>query len=146
MITVMGQREFRDAAGLLPEIGDAAERLGDSVPRAHWLPGLAQVLDDEPVVVIDNATGRGFRLTMSGVGDNFQLHTLLAGRLIGDPAHGLLAGERPAPTWLAAATTASPRPPPGTSSSAGSGCLMWQAPTSTRRAGQPTSRSSKAPA
>ena len=104
MITVMARREFRDAAGLLPEIGDAAERLGDSVPRAHWLPGLAQVLDDEPVVVIDNATGRGFRLIMSGVGDNFQLHTLLADRLTGDPAHGLLAGERPAPAWVAAAT------------------------------------------
>ena len=109
MITVMARREFRDAAGLLPQIGDAAAGLGDRVPRAHWLPGLAQVLDDEPVVVIDDATGRGFQLTMSGVGDNFQLHTLLADRLIGDPARGLLAGERPAPAWVAAATTAPPR-------------------------------------
>ena len=109
MITVMGRREFRDAAGLLPQIGDAAAGLEDSVPPAHWLPGLAQVLDDEPVVVIDDATGRGFRLTMSGIGDNFQLHTLLADRLIGDPARGLLAGERPAPAWVAAATTAPPR-------------------------------------
>jgi hypothetical protein len=113
MITVMARREFRDAAGFLPEIGGAVAELGDSVPRAHWLPGLAQVLDDEPVVVIDDATGRGFRLTMSGVGDNFQLHTLLADRLIGDPARGLLAGERPAPAWVAAATTAPPRHPPG---------------------------------
>jgi hypothetical protein len=109
MITVMARREFRDAAGLLPQIGDAAAGLGESVPRALWLPGLARVLDDEPVVVIDDATGRGFRLTMSGVGDNFQLHTLLADRLIGDPARGLLAGERPAPAWVAAATTAPPR-------------------------------------
>lgn len=113
MITVMAQREFRDAVGLLPEIGDAAAELGDRVPRAHWLPGLAQVLDDEPVVVIDDATGRGFRLTMSGIGDNFQLHTLLADRLIGDPSRGLLAGERPAPAWVAAATTAPPLPPAG---------------------------------
>ncbi len=109
MITVMAKREFRDAAGLLPRIGDAAAGLGESVPRAHWLPGLARVLDDEPVVVIDDATGRGFRLTMSGVGDNFQLHTLLADRLVGDPARGLLAGEGPAPAWVAAATTAPPR-------------------------------------
>jgi hypothetical protein len=113
MITVMARREFRDAASLLPEIGDAAAELGDSVPRAHWLPGLAQVLDDEPVVVIDHATGRGFRLIMSGVGDNFQFHTLLADRLTGDPARGLLAGERPAPAWVAAATTAPPRRPSG---------------------------------
>lgn len=112
MITAMARREFRDAAGPLPQIGDAAARLGDRVPRAHWLTGLAQVLDDEPVVVIDDATGRGFRLTMSGVGDNFQFHTLLADRLIGDPARGLLAGERPAPAWVAAATTASSRLPP----------------------------------
>jgi hypothetical protein len=113
MITVMARREFRNAAGLLPEIGETAVELGDRVPRAHWLPGLAHVLDDEPVVVIDDATGRGFRLTMSGVSDNFQLHTLLADRLIGDPARGLLAGERPAPAWVAAATTAPPRPPAG---------------------------------
>ena len=62
MITVMGKREFRHAAGLLPEAGGSAAQLGDSVPRAHWLAGLAQVLDDEPIVVIDHATGRRFRL------------------------------------------------------------------------------------
>jgi hypothetical protein len=42
MITVMARREFRDAADLLPQIGDAAAGLGDRVPRARWLPGLAQ--------------------------------------------------------------------------------------------------------
>ena len=68
------------------------------------------MLDDEPVVVIDDATGHGFHLTMSGVGDNFQLHILLAERLIGDPARGLLAGDRPASAWVAAATTGPPRP------------------------------------
>jgi hypothetical protein len=46
---------------------------------------------------------------MSGVGDNFQLHTLLADRPIGDPARGLLAADRPAPAWVAAATTEPPR-------------------------------------
>jgi hypothetical protein len=108
MVTLMTRREFRDAAPLLAEIGETARQLGDAVPRAQWLPGLAQVLDDEPVVVMDHATGRGFRLTMSGVGDNHQLHTLLADRLIGDPAEGLLEGERPRPEWVAAATTAHP--------------------------------------
>jgi len=111
MITAMARREFRDVANLLPDIGEVAVKLADRVRRAHWLPGLAQVLDDEPVVAIDQATGRGFRLTMSGVGDNFQLHTLLAHRLIGDPASGLLPGEPPAPTWVAAATTAPPQLP-----------------------------------
>jgi hypothetical protein len=49
--------------------------------------------------VVDHVTGRGFRLTMSGVGDNFQRHTLIAGRLVGDPARGLVGGESPAPAW-----------------------------------------------
>jgi hypothetical protein len=111
MITALGSREFRAAADLLPEIGEAAARLGDAVPRAHWLTGLVRVLDDEPVIVLDHASGRGFRLTMSGIGDNFQLHTLLADRLIGDPARGLLSGERPAPTWVAAATAGPPQGP-----------------------------------
>jgi hypothetical protein len=35
MITAMARREFRAAAGLLPESGEAATQLGDSVPRAH---------------------------------------------------------------------------------------------------------------
>jgi hypothetical protein len=52
-------------------------------------------------------------LTMSGIGDNYQLHTLLASRLIGDPARGLLPGEPPPPSWVAAATTAPPRRPLG---------------------------------
>jgi hypothetical protein len=30
-----GRDRFRAAAGLLPEIGEAATQLGDSVPRAH---------------------------------------------------------------------------------------------------------------
>lgn len=113
MITVMARREFRDAANLLSDIGEVAVSLADRVRRAHWLPGLAQVLDDEPAVAIDHATGRGFRLTMSGVGDNYQLHTLLAHRLIGDPARGLLAGNPPAPAWVAAATSAPQQLPPG---------------------------------
>ncbi|WP_308011972.1 hypothetical protein [Actinacidiphila acidipaludis] len=50
------------------------------------------VLDDEPVVVLDRATGAGFALRISGIGDNFQLHTLLADALIG---RGLMAGEAP---------------------------------------------------
>jgi hypothetical protein len=108
MITLMMRREFRDAAGALGEVGTLGDALADRVERAHWLSGLARVLDDEPVVAIDNATGRGFRLTMSGIGDNYQLHTLLADRVTGDASRGLLAGPPPAASWVAAATTAPP--------------------------------------
>jgi hypothetical protein len=111
MIILLARREFRDVAGLRKEIADDAQKLADTVPRAHWLPGLALVLDDEPLVAIDQATGRGYRLTMSGLGDNYQLHTLLADRVIGDPSTGLLTGERPLLSWVAAATTAPPQMP-----------------------------------
>ncbi|MET8448040.1 hypothetical protein [Streptomyces sp. NPDC005209] len=41
------------------------------------------VLDDEPLVVLHRPTGTGYALRMSGLGDNFQLHTLLADVLVG---------------------------------------------------------------
>ncbi|MES5817806.1 hypothetical protein [Streptomyces sp. RG80] len=41
------------------------------------------VLDDEPLVVLHRPTGTGYRMRMSGIGDNFQLHTLLADALVG---------------------------------------------------------------
>ncbi|MFF4324055.1 hypothetical protein [Streptomyces sp. NPDC001568] len=50
------------------------------------------VLDDEPLIVLDRVTGAGFALRASGVGDNFQLHTLLADALIG---RGLVNGQAP---------------------------------------------------
>ena len=59
-------------------------------------------------MVLDRSSGCGFRLTMSGVGDNYQLHTLLAGRVIGP---GLLDGDPPEPAWLDAATDGPPQRP-----------------------------------
>ncbi|MFC9896890.1 hypothetical protein ACFVMC_24665 [Nocardia sp. NPDC127579] len=58
-----------------------------------------KVLDDEPLVVLHRETGTGYRLRMSGMGDNFQLHTLLADALIGG---GHLPGEAPQPEAVAA--------------------------------------------
>ena len=81
------------AAGMTPHAEDAA-----------WLFGLLEVLDDEPLLVLHRPTGRAYDLTISGVGDNFQLHTLLAATLIGDESRGLLPGEPPEEAWVAAAT------------------------------------------
>ncbi|GHI90473.1 hypothetical protein [Streptomyces xanthophaeus] len=50
------------------------------------------VLDDEPLIALDRVTGAGFALRVSGVGDNFQLHTLLADALIGG---GFVEGQAP---------------------------------------------------
>ncbi|MEU0441845.1 hypothetical protein ABZ202_19105 [Streptomyces sp. NPDC006186] len=41
------------------------------------------VLDDEPVIALHRPTGTGYALRMTGIGDNFQLHTLLADVLVG---------------------------------------------------------------
>jgi hypothetical protein len=79
----------------------AVEPLTEEIGVAHWLYGLLLVVDDERLVVLDRGTGSGFEVTIGGVGDNFQLHTLLAANLIGP---GLLPGEPPTPAMVAAAT------------------------------------------
>ncbi|MEU7341247.1 hypothetical protein [Streptomyces sp. NPDC007074] len=81
---------------------DAAERarlLGalDTVQKAtghpfRCLEYALRVLDDEPVVALHRSSGTGYKLRMSSIGDNFQLHTLLADALIGG---GHLAGRAP---------------------------------------------------
>ncbi|MCX2179526.1 hypothetical protein KV205_03125 [Streptomyces sp. SKN60] len=56
------------------------------------------VLDDEPVLAVHRPTGARFALRASGLGDNFQLHTLLAHALIGG---GHLPGRAPSRTAVA---------------------------------------------
>jgi hypothetical protein len=82
----------------------AAEAAQETISASHWLYGLLKVVDDEKIVVLHRETGRGYELTIGGIGDNFQLHTLLAAYLIGDPAQGLIPGTPPDPAWVAAAT------------------------------------------
>ena len=62
---------------------------------------LLRMAEVSRVLVLDRASWRGFRVRFDGVGDNFQLHTLLADALIGK--EGLrLPGTRPDPRWVAA--------------------------------------------
>jgi hypothetical protein len=96
----------KDVRAALPQrrrLTDAVEAVREHVGTAHWLYGLLLVLDDEPLVVLHRPTGRGYRVTVSGIGDNFQLHTLLAAALVGDGSAGLLPGRRPTPAEVAAA-------------------------------------------
>ena len=66
------------------------------------------VLDDEDLIVVHRDSGEGFEFTMSGVADNFQLHTLLAERLV-TPGH--VPGEPPSPEAVAACLGQSPDAP-----------------------------------
>lgn len=63
-------------------------------------------------LVLDRATGRGFRVFFEGIGDNFQLHTLLADALVGEEGQGL-PGHRPDERWTAAFRDAEPDPAAG---------------------------------
>lgn len=103
-------REFRAAMDRREQVLEGATALAKRLPRAHWLRGLCLVRDDEPLIVLDPSTDRGFLLTMSGVGDNYQLHTLLADRLMGPGRGDLLDAQPPEPAWVRAATTGSTGP------------------------------------
>jgi hypothetical protein len=87
--------------------------MADHAADAPWLLGLLLVLDDEQLIVVHRATGRVYELTISGIGDNFQLHTLLAATLIGDPAQGRIPGTPPHPSWTTAAIDGEMAPPGG---------------------------------
>lgn len=76
--------------------------MSDVHDGAGWLAKLFAVLDDEEILVLHPDEKRGYRIRISGVADNFQLHLLLADALIGDPAAGWLAGKSPDPRVVAA--------------------------------------------
>ncbi|MGE7391819.1 hypothetical protein ACQKM2_40770 [Streptomyces sp. NPDC004126] len=83
------RREAPGRAELTTAVARVAELSGE---QFKCLAYALAVLDDEPLVVLDRATGAGFALRASGIGDNFQLHTLLADALIG---RGLVKGQAP---------------------------------------------------
>jgi hypothetical protein len=113
LLLPLQQKRARRALPQRARLTGAVSAMTDAAEDAPWLLGLLLVLDDEELVVVHRATGRAYAVTISGVGDNFQLHTLLAATLIGDPADGFIAGEPPHPAWVAAATDGELAPPGG---------------------------------
>lgn len=94
-VAMLNHPGVRRAAG---SRGEALRLLG-AVERASGLElkSLAHallVLDDEPLVALHRASATGYLLRFTGVGDNFQLHTLLADALIGG---GHVEGRAPSP-------------------------------------------------
>jgi hypothetical protein len=109
----IGRKALARNGNLAARLTAAVEAATELTGGAHWLLGLLLVLDDEKIVVLHRQSGRGYELTIGGIGDNFQLHTLLAAHLIGDPEQGLIAGTPPEPAWVAAATTGPDLQPAG---------------------------------
>lgn len=103
-IAMLGRSKTgRQAARRDPELVGGLARLAGVQPVANWLSQLLAVLDDEDLLILHPGLGRGYRVRVSGLADNLQLHTLLAGALVGDPAQGWLPGQRPSAASLAAA-------------------------------------------
>jgi len=78
----------------------------------HCLRVALNLLENEKVIVLHPELQRGYRIRINNLGLNFELHTLLADALIGDPAQGWLPGQRPDPR-VAAASKDGPFPMPG---------------------------------
>lgn len=107
--TLLQRRVVRDAVRDRDELIAASQALREWRGDVNLLAMLLRVLDDEPIIVLHRHSGRGFRVKIGGIGDNFQLHTLLAAHLIGSEQEGLLPyGTRPSRTQIAAATTGEP--------------------------------------
>jgi hypothetical protein len=56
---------------------DLTQQIAHYHTGAYWIDRILSVLFDEPILVIEPSTQLGFEGTMSGIADNFQLHTLL---------------------------------------------------------------------
>lgn len=74
-------------------------------PHAEFLAGMLQVLDGERLLVLHPGAGRGFEVAITGVADNFQLHTLLGAALV---PRGL-PGQAPAAAVAACARGEGPQ-------------------------------------
>ncbi|MCX5398521.1 hypothetical protein [Streptomyces sp. NBC_00102] len=110
----------RHGSAILPACRDLAAL------ERHDLKCLAYalaVLDDEPLVVLHRPTGAGFEVRIGGIGDNFQLHTLLAHVLIGG---GQVPGTAPSAESVRLATD--PEPARGTTRTAATGAFELLAP------------------
>jgi hypothetical protein len=83
LLYLMQRADVRRALPQRERLTAAAIAAEDDLPEyAPWLVGLLRILDDEPLVVLHRQTGTGFRVRVTGVADNFQLHTMLAATII----------------------------------------------------------------
>jgi hypothetical protein len=118
-------KPLRARARSRPEIAELARAVDGVTGATSLLTAVLRVLDDERLVVLHPGERKGFEVTIGGVADNFQLHTLLADALIGDPAAGRLAGEKADP--IAAAAARGGVIPPGRVTTTGA-FNLWNGP------------------
>jgi hypothetical protein len=95
-------KSLRAAARSQPELLAGTLRC-DEAASSHrsFLATMLQVLDGELLLVLHVPQRKGFDVRISGIADNFHLHTLLAGAIIGPPEEGWVEGEAPTPRAVA---------------------------------------------
>lgn len=82
-LALLNSREVRQQIDGKGDLLALVERADDATEGAFkGLSYALRVLDDEPLIVLHRETRTGYALRITGIGDNFQLHTLLAGALI----------------------------------------------------------------
>ncbi|MEU0490068.1 hypothetical protein ABZ249_12630 [Nocardiopsis sp. NPDC006139] len=91
------------------ELVAVANQLGDHLPDLQEVRALLRMAEAGSALVLDRESGRAFRVLFDGIGDNFQLHTLLADALVGPQGMGL-AGDPPDPRWVRAFRDGDPDP------------------------------------
>ncbi|GAA4901125.1 hypothetical protein [Streptomonospora salina] len=110
MLSQSGVRStVRADPGLRAELVAIANQLSGALSEFGEIRALLRMAEATSALVLDRATGRGFRVLFDGIGDNFQLHTLLADALLGSDGRGL-PGRRPDPRWVAAFRDSPPDP------------------------------------
>jgi hypothetical protein len=98
--------EARKASWSRTSLRASLDALGGQYGHAGLLWMMMKVLDDEPIMVLHPEERKGYRVRISGLADNFQLHTLLADALIGWFSSRWLRGRRPSRAEVAAARDA----------------------------------------
>ncbi|GAA3226109.1 hypothetical protein GCM10010468_54230 [Actinocorallia longicatena] len=67
---------------------ELVDRAAAHCPQLDYVRDLRRVLDGEQLLILDRTTRQGWGVEIHGVGDNFQLHTLLAAVLVPDHLPG----------------------------------------------------------
>lgn len=91
---------LRGDPSLHAELVALTNQLSASLTEFDQIRALLRMAEATSALVMDRHSKRAFRVLFDGIGDNFQLHTLLANALIGPNGQGL-NGQPPDPRWVA---------------------------------------------
>jgi hypothetical protein len=88
----------------IPDLYNLSDTLAGVHREVRFLQRLINLVDDEELIVLHPLEHKGFRIRLEAIASNFHIFSLLQGTLVGEPAHGMLAGPRPNRKVIATAT------------------------------------------